>query len=84
MIDTVIAARQLTKDFGSGPVLRDKLAVKAGIEADVDPANEDEVRAARRAYYANTSYFDSKVGEVVKALEELVPVEGAKPSDFEE
>ncbi len=44
--------------------------LKTGIEADVDPANEGEVRAARRAYYANTSYFDSKVGEVVKALEE--------------
>lgn len=44
--------------------------LKVGIEADVDPANEDEVRAARRAYYANTSYFDAKVGEVVKALEE--------------
>ena len=44
--------------------------LKTGIEADVDPASEEEVRAARRAYYANTSYFDSKVGEVVKALEE--------------
>ena len=44
--------------------------LKAGIEADVDPANENEVRAARRAYYANTSYFDAKVGEIVKALEE--------------
>ena len=44
--------------------------LKVGIEADVDAANEDEVRAARLAYYANTSYFDAKVGEVVKALEE--------------
>ncbi len=44
--------------------------LKTGIEADVDAANEDEVRAARRAYYANTSYFDAKVGEVVKALDE--------------
>ena len=42
----------------------------AGIEADVVDCSEDEIRAARRAYYANTSYFDSKVGELVKTLEE--------------
>jgi choline-sulfatase len=29
-----------------------------------------QIRNARHAYYANTSYFDSKVGAVVQALEE--------------
>ncbi len=41
-----------------------------GIEADVVIPTEDEIRNARHAYYANTSYFDSKVGAVVQALEE--------------
>ena len=30
-----------------------------GIEADVIHASDEEIRNARRAYYANTSYFDS-------------------------
>lgn len=42
----------------------------AGIEADTVEVSAQEVRNARRAYYANTSYFDSKVGEIVKTLEE--------------
>ena len=42
----------------------------SGIEADVVECSEDEIRAARRAYYANTSYFDSKVGELTRTLEE--------------
>ena len=41
-----------------------------GIEADAVAVTDAEVRNARHAYYANTSYFDSKVGEVVKALKE--------------
>ncbi len=41
-----------------------------GIGASETPVTEDEIRQARRGYYANTSYFDSKVGEIVKALEE--------------
>jgi len=41
-----------------------------GIEADAVTVTDTEIRAARRAYYANTSYFDSKVGELVKALTE--------------
>jgi choline-sulfatase len=41
-----------------------------GIEADVVSVTDEEVRNARHAYYANTSYFDSKLGEIVKALEE--------------
>ncbi len=42
----------------------------AGIEADVTDCSDDEIRAARRAYYANTSYFDSKIGELTRSLEE--------------
>ena len=41
-----------------------------GIEASRITGTEDEIRNARHAYYANTSYFDDKVGELVKALEQ--------------
>ena len=41
-----------------------------GIEADRVAVTEDQIRNARHAYYANTSYFDSKVGVIVQALEE--------------
>ncbi len=41
-----------------------------GIEASVVEVSDEEVRNARHAYYANTSYFDSKVGELVAALDE--------------
>jgi len=44
--------------------------LRVGIEADVDVPTNDEIRNARHAYYANVSYFDSKVGEIVKAIEE--------------
>jgi choline-sulfatase len=46
------------------------LRVHHGIGADAQPVTEQEIRNARHGYYANTSYFDSKVGEIVKALEE--------------
>jgi len=44
--------------------------VMKGIEADSVTVTDEEVRNARHAYYANTSYFDSNVGKVVQALEE--------------
>ncbi len=44
--------------------------VMDGIEASSIALTEEEVRTARHAYYANTSYFDSKVGDLVKTLEE--------------
>ncbi len=44
--------------------------VMQGIEADTVAVTDDEIRNARRAYYANTSYFDSKVGELIRTLEE--------------
>ncbi|MEM9099781.1 MAG: sulfatase-like hydrolase/transferase, partial [Pseudomonadota bacterium] len=46
-----------------------------GIEADVVEVSDDEIRNARHAYYANTSYFDSKVGVIVQALEESGQIE---------
>lgn len=42
----------------------------AGIEAHPEAVTDEEIRNARHAYYANVSYFDSKVGAVVQALEE--------------
>jgi len=44
--------------------------LKVGIEADVDIPTDEEIRNARHAYYANVSYFDSKIGEIVTALDE--------------
>ena len=40
-----------------------------GIEASTVAVTEQEIRNARHAYYANTSYFDSKIGELVSILE---------------
>ncbi|MEM6406805.1 MAG: choline-sulfatase [Pseudomonadota bacterium] len=44
--------------------------VMDGIEASYIPLTEEEIRRARRAYLANVSYFDSKIGEIVATLEE--------------
>ncbi|MEM9472719.1 MAG: choline-sulfatase, partial [Pseudomonadota bacterium] len=41
-----------------------------GIEASYVALSEEDVRRARRAYFANVSYFDSKIGELVRTLEE--------------
>jgi len=45
--------------------------VMDGIEASVIPLTEEEVIRARRAYFANVSYFDSKVGQLTKTLDEI-------------
>ena len=45
--------------------------VMDGIEASYVPLTDEEVRRARRAYLANVSYFDSKVGAMVKALDDI-------------
>ena len=39
-----------------------------GIQADVHPADEQSMRNARHAYYANVSYFDDHVGKFIDAL----------------
>ena len=41
-----------------------------GIEASKVALSDEEIRNARHAYYANTSYFDSKVGEIIDTLEQ--------------
>ncbi|MGD1924424.1 MAG: choline-sulfatase [Paracoccaceae bacterium] len=45
--------------------------VMDGIEASYTPLPREEVVRARRAYLANVSYFDSKVGAMIKALEDI-------------
>ena len=45
--------------------------VMDGIEASYVPLTREEVIRARRAYLANVSYFDSKIGAMVKALEDI-------------
>ncbi len=45
--------------------------VMDGIEASYTPLTEEEVRRARRAYLANVSYFDSKIGQLVQTLDEI-------------
>lgn len=42
-----------------------------GIEASYVPLTEEETRRARRAYMANVSYFDSKIGELAHTLEQM-------------
>ena len=42
-----------------------------GIEASYVPLTDEEIIRARRAYLANVSYFDSKVGAIVKALNDI-------------
>lgn len=49
--------------------------VMDGIEASYVPLTEDEVRRARRAYLANVSYFDSKVGALVKTIDDMGEVD---------
>ena len=44
--------------------------VMDGIEASKITLSDEEVTRARRAYFANVSYFDSKIGLLTKTLEE--------------
>ncbi|MDU8945010.1 choline-sulfatase [Ovoidimarina sediminis] len=44
--------------------------VMDGIEASTVALTEEEVRRARHGYLANVSYFDAKIGELVRTLEE--------------
>ena len=41
-----------------------------GIDMNAEAVSDDQIRNARHAYYANTSYFDSLVGRIVQALGE--------------
>ncbi len=42
-----------------------------GIEASYKPLTDEEMIRARRAYLANVSFFDSKIGELVQTLEDI-------------
>ena len=44
--------------------------VMDGIEASYVPLTDEEIHRARRAYLANVSYFDSKIGTIVDTLRE--------------
>ncbi|TCL08809.1 choline-sulfatase [Shimia isoporae] len=46
-----------------------------GIEASYIPLSDEELIRARRAYLANVSYFDSKIGELVQTLEDIGELE---------
>lgn len=59
-------------DLPTSPLAEDphSLRLRSAIEAtDVSVADE-QIANARRAYYANTTYVDSKIGEIVRTLEE--------------
>ncbi len=60
-------------DFTLSPEEQDPFSRRLmdGIEASYVPLTDQDVRRARRAYLANVSYFDSKVGEIVKTLTEM-------------
>ena len=45
--------------------------VADGVEATTQPMNREELIRARRAYLANTSYFDDMVGKLVATVEEM-------------
>ncbi len=45
--------------------------IRSGIEADTVGFTDDQARNARHAYYANVSYFDSWLGQLVGTLREL-------------
>ncbi|MFK7754118.1 MAG: choline-sulfatase [Sedimentitalea sp.] len=44
--------------------------LRVGAAGDVTPVSDAQIRTARRAYFANVSFFDAQVGVIVKALEE--------------
>lgn len=46
-----------------------------GIEASYVPLTHAEIIRARRAYFANVSYFDDKVGKIVKTLRDIKEIE---------
>ncbi len=46
------------------------LRVRAGIEADTVGYTDEQARAARRGYYANTSFVDDWLGRLLGALDE--------------
>ena len=59
-------------DLPTSPLAEDphSLRLRSAIEATDVLVTDEQIANARRAYYANTTYVDSKVGEIVRTLEE--------------
>ncbi len=57
---------------GLGDCARDPHSERliSGCQIDTNPPSPDQVANARRAYYANTSYFDNWVGQIIDTLEQ--------------
>ena len=45
--------------------------VRDGIGASAVTTSAADIRRARRGYYANVSYIDSKIGEIVRVIEDM-------------
>ena len=59
-------------DLPTSPLAEDphSLRLRSAIEAADVSVTDEQIANARRAYYANTTYVDSKIGEIVRTLEE--------------
>ena len=64
-------------EFVLAPEEQDPFArrVMDGIEASTVSLSDAEIRRARHGYFANVSYFDSKIGALVATLEEAGMIE---------
>ena len=60
-------------ETGVGAVQADPFSVRVldGIGASAATTSAADIRRARRGYYANVSYFDSKIGEIVRTIDEI-------------
>ncbi|MDG1878279.1 MAG: choline-sulfatase [Acidimicrobiales bacterium] len=61
-----------TIDLPTSPVADDPHSrrLAAAIEAADVSVSDEQIANARRAYYANTTYIDAKIGEIVQTLHE--------------
>ncbi|MEO0495326.1 MAG: choline-sulfatase [Actinomycetota bacterium] len=59
-------------DLPTSPIAEDPHSQRlaSAIEAADVSVTDEQVANARRAYYANTTYVDAKIGEIVQTLEE--------------
>ena len=60
-------------ETGRGAVRTDPFSagVMDGIGASAVTTSATDIRRARHGYYANVSYFDSKVGEIVRTIDAI-------------
>ncbi len=64
-------AIDLPDDFDVATADPHTLRIRHGIQADTVGFTEEQARMARHGYYANTSYVDYWLGQLVATLEEL-------------